>query len=71
MEKGRLLSLLRISEVKGNSFAVEYNTSPDKAPWASEKSKPSGEGWVAMSGAYGEFRNGRLRWIVFYGGVSG
>jgi hypothetical protein len=71
MEKGSLLSLLRISEAKGNSFAVDYKTSPDKAPWASGQSKPTGKGWVAMSGAYGEFRNGRLRWIVFYGGVSG
>jgi hypothetical protein len=71
MEKGRLLSVLRIPEVKGNSFTVDYKTSPDKAPWGSEKSKPDSKGWVAMSGAYGEFKNGRLRWIVLYGGVSG
>jgi len=51
MEKARLLALLRIPQAKGGSFAVDYATSPDKAPWVSEKSKPSGKGWVAISGA--------------------
>jgi len=70
MEKARLLALLRIPQAKGGSFAVDYATSPDKAPWVSEKSKPSGKGWVAISGAYGGFRYGRLRWVVLYAGLS-
>jgi len=73
MEKGKLLALLRIPKSAQAKFEVDYTTSPDKAPWVTEKSKPKEgqEGWTAMSGAYGEFRNGRLRWIVLYGGVSG
>ncbi len=70
IEKERLLALLHIPRSKGASFAVDYETSPDKAPWVSEKDRPSGKGWVAMSGAYGEFREGRLRWVVLYAGLS-
>lgn len=72
MEKGRVLALLRIPKSTQAKFEVDYTTSPEKAPWVTAKSKPKdGHGWTAMSGAYGEFRNGRLRWIVLYGGVSG
>jgi hypothetical protein len=72
MEKGRVLALLRIPKSTQAKFEVDYTTSPGKAPWVTEKSKPKdSQGWTAMSGVYGEFRNGRLRWIVFYGGVSG
>jgi len=73
MEKGRVLALLRIPKSKLARFQVDYTTSPDKAPWVTEKSRPKGsaQGWTAMSGAYGGFRNGRLRWVVLYGGVSG
>lgn len=72
IEKGRVLALLRIPKSKRAKFQVDYTTSPEKAPWVTEKSKPKGgQGWTAMSGTYGEFRNGRLRWIVLYGGVSG
>jgi hypothetical protein len=72
MEKSRVLALLRIPKSTRAKFEVDYTTSPDKASWVTEKSKPKdGKGWTAMSGAYGEFRNGRLRWIVLYGGVSG
>jgi len=52
-------------------FKITLSTSPDKAPWVSDKIKPTkGEGWVAMSGAVGGFRSGRLRWFILYGGVS-
>lgn len=72
MEKGRVLVQLRIPKSTQAKFEVDYTTSPEKAPWVTEKSKPKdGQGWTAMSGAYGEFRNGHLRWIVLYGGVSG
>ena len=71
IEKERLLAILHIPPIKEATFAVDYETSPDKALWVAEESKVGGKGWVAMSGAYGGFRNGRLRWIVFYGGVSG
>jgi hypothetical protein len=72
MEKNRVLARLRIARGAKPTFEVDYSTSPDKAPWVSEKSRPTdGEGWVVMSGAYGGFRNGRLRWVVVYGGVSG
>lgn len=72
MEKEKLLALLRIPMSTRAKFEVDYTTSPEKAPWVTEKSKPKEgqEGWTAMSGAYGEIRNGRLRWIVLYGGVS-
>jgi hypothetical protein len=72
MEKNRVLARLRIARIAKPTFEVDYSTSPEKAPWVSEKSRPTdGEGWVAMSGAYGAFRNGRLRWMAVYGGVSG
>jgi len=72
MEKGRVFGLLGIPKSTQAKFEVDYTTSPEKAPWVTEKSKPKDDkGWTAMSGAYGEFRNGRLRWIVLYGGVSG
>jgi len=72
MEKNRILDRLRIARTAKPTFEVDYTTSPEKAPWVSEKSRPTdGEGWVAMSGTYGGFRNGCLRWIVLYGGVSG
>jgi hypothetical protein len=72
MEKSRLLARLSITRTAKPTFEVDYSTSPGKAPWVSEKSRPKdGEGWTAMSGAYGGFKNGHLRWIVLYGGVSG
>lgn len=73
MEKGRVLALLRIPKSESAKFQVDYTTAPDKAPWVTEKSRPQGsaKGWTAMSGAYGGFKNGHLRWIVLYGGVSG
>lgn len=70
MEKERVLSLLGIAQSHGANFEVDYGTSPEKAPWLSASSRPSGEGWVAMSGAYGGFREGRLRWVVLYAGLS-
>jgi len=71
VEKERILALLHIHQSHEPSFAVDYTTSPEKALWLTEKSKPKdGKGWVAMSGAYGGFRNGRLRWVVLYAGVS-
>jgi len=70
MEKERVLALLGIAKSPGANFEVDYGTSPEKAPWLSVNSRPSGEGWVAMSGAYGGFREGRLRWVVLYAGLS-
>jgi hypothetical protein len=71
MEKQHTLQLLHISNSNGAGFALDYTTAPEKALWLQEKSKPSGgKGWVAMSGAYGGFRDGSLRWIVLYAGVS-
>jgi hypothetical protein len=71
IEKERVLALLHIPESKGDGFKVDYTTSPEKALWLKEKSWPKdGKGWVAMSGAYGGFSDGRLRWVVLYGGVS-
>lgn len=71
MERDQVLSRLQNTKAKGSTFQINLSTSPDKAPWVSQRIKPTeGEGWVAMSGAVGEFRGGRLRWIMLYGGVS-
>jgi len=71
IEKERVMALLHIPDSKGAGFQVDYTTSPEKALWLTEKSKPKdGKGWVAMSGAYGGFRDGRLRWVVLYAGLS-
>jgi hypothetical protein len=72
MQRERLLALLHIPQSKRAAFAVDYTTSPEKALWLTDNSKPKdGKGWVAMSGAYGEFRDGHLRWVVLYAGLSG
>lgn len=71
MTRDRVVSILQ--SIKGNSpaFQISFVTSPAKAPWVSQKIRPkSGEDWVAMSGATGEFRMGLLRWIAVYGAVS-
>jgi hypothetical protein len=71
MEKERILALLHIHQSRGAGFAVNYTTSPEKALWLKEKSKPKdGKGWVAMSGAYGGFGDKHLRWVVLYAGLS-
>jgi hypothetical protein len=71
MPKQNLLSQLRLTHSKGNAFNVDYATTPDRAPWVSTKFKlQDAKGWIAMSGAYGGFQGGQLRWIVLYGSVS-
>jgi hypothetical protein len=70
MERDGALSLLR-AVASHSFFQVNFITSPAKAPWVSKTITPTdGIGWVAMSGALGEFKEGRLRWISLYGGVS-
>lgn len=71
MKRDRVLSLLQNTKADNSTFQIDLSTSPAKAPWVSQRIKPTeGEGWVAMSGAAGEFRLGRLRWIVLYAAVS-
>lgn len=71
LEKERVLALLQIPESKGTAFQVDYTALPEKALWLADKSKPKNtKGWVAMSGVYGGFRDGRLRWVVLYAGLS-
>jgi hypothetical protein len=71
MERNRVLLLLQNTKATNSDFQLNLATSPAKAPWVSRMIKPTeGEGWVAMSGAVGEFQKGHLRWIALYGAVS-
>jgi len=71
MRKERVLARLQVTRLQGTGFEVDYSTSPGNAPWLPLKFKASDtKGSVAMSGVYGGFRNGRLRWVVLYAGVS-
>ncbi len=56
MKRDRVLSVIQDMKANGSAFQINFSTSPAKAPWVSQKIKPTeGEGWVAMSGATGEF----------------
>lgn|SRR5512146_903237 len=71
IERERIRALLHDAIVQGSRFEVDYSTTPNKAPWVSPQITPTtGEDWIAISGAIGGFREGRLRWFVVYGAVS-
>jgi hypothetical protein len=71
LKRSRVLALLQNPQRKNSVFQISFSAKPDKAAWVSPNITPSqGSGWTAMSGAMGEFKAGKLKWIALYGGVS-
>ena len=64
------LNIMNLNPLPGNEcFDTERNCKTFRMH-GDNATHTASEGWVAMSGAYGGFREGRLRWVVLYAGLS-